>query len=154
ASPLGEFLNGSHVSIFPVATSRRCTPANPLFWVQTLPSTCELCGLTIFTWAASMFCSGGSGQNWNDSVLRSNLIIVAWYILPSQRLPSLSARRPSPPVGKPGLCSGIEYSVTRPLLGSSLPKFCSPKLEYQTIPSASTITSCGEIVSRGRLYSV
>jgi hypothetical protein len=30
----------------------------------------------------------------------------------------------------------------------------SPKLEYQTMPSASTITSCGEIVSRGKAYSV
>src|SRR5262245_15057827 len=31
---------------------------------------------------------------------------------------------------------------------------CSPKLEYQTMPCASTTTSCGSIVARGRAYSV
>ena len=55
-------LNGSQVSILPVARSSRCTPAKPLFCAQTLPSTCELCGLTMLTCAASMFCSGGNGQ--------------------------------------------------------------------------------------------
>src|SRR5713101_9043302 len=62
-SPLGASLNGTQVSILLVARSSRWTPAKPLFCAQTLPSTCENCGLTMFTCAASMFCSGGSGQN-------------------------------------------------------------------------------------------
>src|SRR5215204_2591572 len=92
-------LNGSQVSILPVARSSRCTPAKPLFCDQTLPSTCELCGLTMLTWAASMFCSGGNGQYVNFSVLGSNLTIVAWYMLPSHRLPARSVRSASDPVG-------------------------------------------------------
>src|SRR6266849_5243148 len=32
--------------------------------------------------------------------------------------------------------------------------YCSPKLEYHTIPCESTTTSCGSIVARGRSYSV
>src|SRR5215472_1409377 len=110
-SPLGASLNGSHVSILPEAMSRRCTPAKPLFCAHTLPSTCDDCGLTMLTWAASMFCSVGNCQNLNVSLLRSNLTIVAWYILPSQRSPALSVRSPSEPVGSPGLCTGIGYSV-------------------------------------------
>src|SRR6267143_2460277 len=153
-SPLGALLNGSQVSILPVATSSRCTPAKPLFCVHTLPSTCAACGLTMLTCAASMFCSEGSFQVVNFVVLRSNLTIVAWYMLPSQRLPSRSLRKPSEPVGNPGLCASMGNSVTLPVFGSSRPRFCSPKLEYQAIPSESTITSCGEIVSRGRSYSV
>src|SRR6266540_4403739 len=153
-SPLGALLNGSQVSILPVATSRRCTPAKPLFCVHTLPSTCEACGLTMLTCAASMFRSEGSFQVVNFVVLGSNLTIVAWYMLPSQRFPSLSVRRPRSPVGKPGLCTSMGNSVTLLVFGSSRPRFCSPKLEYQAMPSESTMTSCGEIVSRGRSYSV
>src|SRR5438034_9441112 len=153
-SPLGALLNGSHVSILPVATSRRCTPAKPLFCVHTLPSTCENCGLTMLICAASMFCSEGSSQVVNFVVLRSNLTVVAWYMLPSHRLPSLSVRRPRSPVGNPGLCTWMRNSVTLPVFGSSRPRFCSPKLEYQATPSESTMTSCGEIVSRGSSYSV
>src|SRR5712671_2103126 len=100
-SPLGTFLHGSQVSIFPVAMSRRCTPAKPLFCVHTLPSTCEDCGLTMLICAASMFCSAGSFQVVNFCALRSNLTIVAWYMLPSHRLPSRSLRRPRDPVGNP-----------------------------------------------------
>src|SRR5467141_1624936 len=153
-SPLGALLKGSQVSILPVATSNRCTPAKPLFCVHTLPSTCEACGLTMLTCAASMFCSGGNFQVVNFVVLRSNLTMVAWYMLPSHKLPALSLRRPRSPVGKPGLCTSMGYSVTCPVFGSSRPRFCSPKLEYQAMPSLSTLTSCGEIVSRGRSYSV
>src|SRR5215470_2757810 len=80
--------------------------------------------------------------------------MLAWYIRPSHKLPSLSERKESAPVGKPFLGSGTGYSVTFPVLGSSLPNVCSPKLEYQAIPSASTITSCGSIVGRGKSYSV
>src|SRR6266508_3275763 len=134
-SPFGPLLKGSQVSIFPVAGSRRCTPAKPLFCVHTLPSTCEDCGLTMFTCAASMSCSGGSFHIVNFCVLRSNLRILAWYMLPSQRLPSLSLRRPSSPVGNPGLVVSIENSLTAPVLGSRRPRFCSPKLEYQAMPS-------------------
>src|SRR5881409_1622915 len=103
-SPLGTLLNGSQVSIFPVATSRRCTPAKPLFCVHTLPSTCIACGLTMLTCASSMFCSGGSFQVVNFVVLGSNLTIVAWYMLPSHRFPARSARRPRSPIDvhKPG----------------------------------------------------
>src|SRR3989442_7939927 len=153
-STLGALLNGSQVSTLPVATSRRCTPAKPLFCVHTLPSTCECCGLTMLTCAASMFCSGGSFQVVNFVVLGSNLTIVAWYMLPSHRFPALSLRRPRSPVGNPGLCTSMGNSVTLPVFGSSRPRFCSPKLEYQAMPSLSTMTSCGEIVSRGRSYSV
>ena len=101
-----------------------------------------------------MLYSGGIGQAVNFSVLGSNLTIAAWYMLPSHQLPSRSARSPSEPFGKSGLCSGIGYSFTAPVLGSSRPKNCSPKLEYQAMPSLSSTTSCGEIVSRGRSYSV
>ena len=40
-----------------------------------------------------------------------------------------------------GLQSGILYSVTLPVLGSSFPRICSPKLAYHAIPCESTITS-------------
>ena len=56
--------------------------------------------------------------------------------------------------GSRACAAGRGYSVTLPVLGSSRPRICSPKLEYQAMPSASTITSCGSMVSRGRSYSV
>src|SRR3978361_1227160 len=59
-SPLRADLNGSQVSILPVARSRRWTPAKPLFWVQTLPSTSDRCGLTMLICAASILRSAGS----------------------------------------------------------------------------------------------
>src|SRR6266540_2349049 len=92
-------------------------------------------------------------QNRNFSVFGSNLATPAWYIMPSQRLPSLSTPRSRLPVGKPFLNSGIAYSVCLPVFGSSLPRNCSPKLEYHACPSTMT-TSCGSIVARGRSYSV
>src|SRR5258708_36361273 len=58
------------------------------------------------------------------------------------------------PVGKPGRISGTGYSVTLAVPGSSLPRHCSPKLENHTVPAASTTTSCGSMVLRGRSYSV
>ena len=75
-------------------------------------------------------------------------------MLPSHRSPALSVRSPRKPVGNPGLCSGTGYSLALPVLGSSRPRNCSPKLEYQAMPSASITTSCGWMVSRGRSYSV
>src|SRR5437899_1797593 len=77
-----------------------------------------------------------------------------WNIMPSQRLLSRSKRTDRAPVGKPGFSSGTRYSVTRPVLGSSLPSVCSPKLQYQATPSGSTMTSWAWIVGRGRSYSV
>src|ERR1700741_3575515 len=74
--------------------------------------------------------------------------------MPSHKLPSLSERIESVPVGDPFFGSGTGYSVTLPVLGSSFPSVCSPKLEYQAMPSASTITSWGSIVGRGKSYSV
>src|SRR5260221_11893437 len=143
-SPLGPLLNGSQVPIAPVFRSGRCTPAKPLFCVHTLPSTCEDCGLTMLICAASMSCAGGSFHDVNFCALRSNLRMRAWYMLPSHRLPSLSVRSPSRPVGKPGLVVGIGNSLTLPVLGSRRPRFCSPKLEYQAMPCASTTPSCVE----------
>src|SRR6266850_879804 len=49
---------------------------------------------------------------------------------------------------------GMLHSCSLPLFGSSLPMLCSPKSEYHAMPSASTTTSCGSIVGRGRSYSV
>src|SRR5438093_5643939 len=64
-------------------------------WSVTGVQTCALpIWLTMFTCAASMFRSGGSFQVVNFVVLRSNLRIVAWYMLPSHRFPARSARRP------------------------------------------------------------
>ena len=74
-------------------------------------------------------------QTWNFSVLRSNFVIAPWYIMPSHKLPSLSERSESEPVGEPFFGSGTGYSVTLPVFGSSLPNDCSPKLEYQAMPS-------------------
>src|SRR2546425_12380855 len=68
--------------------------------------------------------------------------------------PSSSNCNPRLPVGKPCFKIGTGYSVTSAVLGSSRPIFCSPKLEYHTIPRESTMTSCGSMVARGRSYSV
>src|SRR2546427_58654 len=88
------------------------------------------------------------------SFLRSNFAMPPWNIMPRPRVLSGSKRTDKAPVGKPGFSSGTRYSVTRPVLGSSLPSVCSPKLQYQAMPSGSTMTSCGWIVARGRSYSV
>src|SRR5262245_7070073 len=147
-------LNGSHVSHLPVARSSRCTPAKPLFCVQSLPSTCSALGADMLSWAWSRLASGGRLQIFIVSVRGSKRTTAPWYILPSQKLPSLSARIESAPVGKPGFCSGIGYSLCAPVLVSTRPTNCSPKLEYQAYPLSSTITSCGWIVLRGKSYSV
>src|SRR6266536_1808412 len=111
-------------------------------------------GLVILICVLSLFSSAGMVQTWNFSILRSNFATLAWYIMPSHKLPSLSERTESAPVGEPFFGSGTGYSVTLPVLGSSFPSVCSPKLEYQAIPSPSTITSWGSIVGRGKSYSV
>src|SRR2546425_6874196 len=72
----------------------------------------------------------------------------------SHRLPSRSVSKSNMPVGNPGRLSGTGYSVNVAVLGSSLPRNCSPKFENHTTPSPSTMTSCGSIVFRGRAYSV
>src|SRR5215472_13517727 len=73
--------------------------------------------------------------------------------MPSHKLPSLSERIDSAPVGEPFFGSGTGYSVTLPVLGSSFPRVCSPKLEYQAMPSPSTITSWGSPFGRGKVLS-
>ena len=108
----------------------------------------------MLTCVMSLFTSGGRLQVENVAVLRSNFATPPWNIIPSQRLLSRSKRTDRAPVGKPGFSSGTRYSVTRPVLGSSLPSVCSPKLQYQATPSGSTMTSWGWIVGRGRSYSV
>src|SRR4029453_15325749 len=152
--PLGDSLNGSQVSHLPDFRSIRCTPANPLFCAHTLPSTPIYIGLVILICVLALFSSGGMLQTWNVSVFLSNFAMLAWYIMPSHKFWSLSKRTDSAPVGEPFFLSGTGYSVCLPVLESSLPSVCSPKLEYQTIPSASTITSWGSIVGRGKSYSV
>src|SRR5258706_4669004 len=152
--PCGACLNGSHVSHLPVLRSIRCTPAKPLFCVQTLPSTPIFMGLVILTCVLALFNSAGMGQVWNFSDLRSNFAMAPWYIIPIHRFPSLSLRKESAPIGEPFFNSGTGYSVCLQVLGSSLPSVCSPKLEYQAMPSASSTTSCGSIVGRGKSYSV
>src|SRR6202140_2491783 len=75
----------------------------------------------------------------------------------TQGLPAGSNSRLSEPVGASGLSRGRGYSVTLPVLGSSSPKVCSPKFEYQTVPVplGSTTTSCGSVSSGpGSLYAV
>src|SRR5207253_11159607 len=111
-------------------------------------------GLVILICVLSLFSSAGMVHTWNFSVLRSNFATLAWYIMPSHKLPSLSERMQSAPVGEPFFGSGTGYSVTLPVLGSSFPSVCSPKLEYQAMPSTSTMTSCGSTVGRGKSYSV
>ncbi len=73
--------------------------------------------------------------------------------MPSQRLPFLSAPMSRLPTGKFGFGTVMAYSVCLPVFGSSLPRYCSPKFEYQMVP-LTRITSWGSIVWRGRSYSV
>src|SRR3954454_18644389 len=73
--------------------------------------------------------------------------------MPSRRCASRSMPRSRLTVGKPLRSSGMAYSVCLPVFGSSLPRNCSPKFEYQASPFT-MITSCGSMVGRGRSYSV
>ena len=108
----------------------------------------------MLTCVLSLLTSGGRRNVSSFSVLRSSFAIAPWYIMPNQRFWLRSKRTESAPVGKPGFSSGIGNSVTAPVRGSSLPSVCSPKFEYQAMPSGSTMTSCGSMVGRGRSYSV
>src|SRR5258706_10326915 len=94
-----ESLNGDQVSPLPVAMSKRCTPAKPLFCDHTLPSTPEFQGATMFSWVDERLSSGGGVKCRNFSLARSNFAIDAWYMLPSQRLPSRSLLKARTPVG-------------------------------------------------------
>src|SRR5258708_33881180 len=149
-----ESLNGAHVSDFPVRRSKRCTPANPLFCAHTLPSTPEFQGDTWCNCVDDRLSSGGGLKYWNCSLAGSNLTIAAWYMLPSQSLPSRSPRRASTPTGYSGLEIAMSYSFTAPESGSTRPIFWSPNAEYQIVPLASRMTSCGCASLRGRSYSV
>src|ERR1700682_4923705 len=94
-----ESLNGAQVSALPVFRSKRCTPAKPLFCAHTLPSTPEFQGDTWLSWVEDRLSSGGGAKCWNFSVAGSNFAIDAWYMLPSQILPSRSGLRARTPVG-------------------------------------------------------
>ena len=145
-------LNGSNSSNLPVARSSRSRVDGPASFTQSLPSTCAWL-VTMLSCESSLSRSGGSCQIWNFSVLGSNLATPPWYIMPSKRLPSRSMPRSRLPVGKPLRSSGMAYSVCLPVLGSILPRNCSPKFEYQASPFT-MMTSCGSMVARGRSYSV
>src|SRR5262245_6616876 len=120
--PLGDSLNGSHVSHLPDLRSMRCTPANPLFCAHTLPSTPICIGLVILICVLALFRSGGMFQTWNVSVFLSNFAMLAWYIMPSHKFCSLSKRTESDPVGEPFFGSGTGYSMCFPVLVSSFPQ--------------------------------
>ena len=85
---------------------------------------------------------------------RSNLAAPAWNIRPSQRLPCGSVSRSSAPVGQPWRCTGTANALCLSVLVSSRPSIWPLKSLCQTMPSASTITSCGWMVCSGRSYSV
>src|SRR5260221_10318391 len=94
-----DSLKGAHGSLLPGARSKRCTPAKPLFCDHTLPSTPEFHGETMLSCVDERFSSGGGVKCWNFSVAGSNRAIDAWYMLPSQSLPSRSPRSARTPVG-------------------------------------------------------
>src|SRR5215216_4945111 len=95
--PTGAALYGSHVSHLPLFRSMRCTPAKPLFCAQILPSTPTLSGLVMLICVFGRFHSAGATHVWSLPVFTSYLPIAAWYIIPSQMLPSRSKRADSEP---------------------------------------------------------
>src|SRR5207249_3503500 len=102
----------------------------PTLFIQTLPSTAKLAGMTIACCAMSLLMLGERGKLWNFSVRGSNFTIPPWSIMPCQMFPSLSISISRLPCGKPLLNSEMGYSVTLPVLGSSLPRYCEPKSLY------------------------
>jgi len=60
----------------------------------------------------------------------SNFTMPPCSIMPRQMFPSLSISISRLPCGKPLLNSEMGYSVTLPVLGSSLPRYCEPKSLY------------------------
>src|SRR5262245_24353944 len=94
-----ESLNGAHVSLLPVAMSKRCTPANPLFCDHTLPSTPVFQGETMLSCVDERLSSAGGVKCWNRSVSGSDGALEAWSRLPNQMLPWRSARSATTPVG-------------------------------------------------------
>src|SRR2546427_2109865 len=124
------------------------------FLIHTLLSILTPSSARCPSWPPSVSHSLGVCQIRNFSVFLSNFAIAFWYITPTQGLSSLSNSRSSVPSGQPGLTTGIGYCVTLPVFGSILPRNICPKSEYQTLPSRSSITSCGWIREFGRSYSV
>src|SRR6266545_4687737 len=126
----------------------------PASFSHTLRSTVQRCGPTIDCCESSLTTPGGSGQAWNLRVFLSNFTIPDWNMCESHRLPSASTSRSSVPLGKFGRCSGIGNSVYFKLAGSKRPRNCSSNCENQTMPSPSTMTSCGINGFLGSSYSV
>src|SRR5258708_29471299 len=89
-----------------------------------------------------------------SSVLGSRFPSEPWYIVSNQRVPFLSNSSERLPTGASDLNLVTGNSVSLSVFGSNLEMKGSPKSEYQTFPCASTITSCGSVVDRGRSYSV
>src|SRR2546426_6092952 len=67
-------------------------PRMPTLFIQTLPSTVKLAGMTIACCATSLLMLGESGKVWNFSVRGSNFTIPPCSIMPCQMFPSLSIR--------------------------------------------------------------
>src|SRR5215470_15759016 len=130
--PVAGSLNEPNVSHFPVAGSSRRIWARSEFFTHTLPSTSDDTGVTNACWVASVCHSFGTDQVSNFSVLGSKRATPAWYIIEIQSLPLFSVSRSSVPIGKPSLITGNGYSDTLRVLGSSLPRNCSPKCVNQT----------------------
>src|SRR6266545_1541367 len=126
----------------------------PASFSHTLRSTVQRCGPTIDCCESSLTTPGGSGQAWNLRVFLSNFTIPDWNMCEIHRLPSASTSRSSVPLGKFGRCSGIGNSVYFKLAGSKRPRNCSSNCENQTMPSPSTMTSCGINGFLGSSYSV
>src|SRR5258708_7243681 len=124
------------------------------FWIHALLSLWVPSIGIWLRWPASVSHSLGVVHIRNFSVFLSNFAMALWYITPTQGLSSRSNSRSSVPSDHPGLTTGIGYCVTLPVFGSILPRNIWPKSEYQTLPSRSSITSCGWISGFGKSYSV
>src|SRR2546426_725441 len=76
-------------------------PRMPTLFIQTLPSTVKLAGITIACCATSLLTLGERGKVWNFSVRGSNFTIPPCSIMPCQMFPSLSISISRLPCGKP-----------------------------------------------------
>src|SRR5215470_6249355 len=125
----------------------------PTLLVQTLPST-SWRSPTKFSWTRLSLYSAANGYHLISSVLGSRLPSEPWYIVSNHSVPCLSNSSERLPTGASDLNFVTGNSVSLSVLGSNLEMKGSPKSEYHTAPWASTMTSCGSVVDRGRSYSV